>query len=110
MYYVSIAFFYIYYNINKVDHNSRIPVYFSVELFPHFAIAEYTTWYAHKYAENRKLLHRLFDYFLGSPPFMPLYLSTVIVAHRAAEIFNTIPDMGHTHKVLCMVSVNQAYI
>ncbi|KAL6266779.1 hypothetical protein P5V15_003613 [Pogonomyrmex californicus] len=73
----------------------------NVELFPHFALAEYTTWYAHKYAENRKLLHRLFDYFLGSPPLMPLYLSTVIVAHRAIEIFNTTPDMGHTHKVLC---------
>ncbi|KOX76217.1 TBC1 domain family member 20 [Melipona quadrifasciata] len=74
---------------------------YSVELFPHFALAEYTTWYAHKYAENRKLLHRLFDYFLGSPPLMPLYLSTVIVAYRATEIFNTTPDMGHTHKVLC---------
>ncbi|XP_043467109.1 TBC1 domain family member 20 isoform X1 [Leptopilina heterotoma] len=73
----------------------------NVELFPHFALAEYTTWYAHKYAENRKLLHRLFDYFLGSPPFMPLYLSTIIVIHRADEIFNTIPDMGHTHKILC---------
>lgn len=35
---------------------------------------------------------------------MPLYLSTVIVAHRATEIFNTTPDMGHTHKVLCTVS------
>ena len=77
---------------------------YSVELFPHFALAEYTTWYAHKYAENRKLLHRLFDYFLGSPPLMPLYLSTVIVAYRATEIFNTTPDMGHTHKVLCTVS------
>ncbi|XP_043288689.1 TBC1 domain family member 20 [Venturia canescens] len=73
----------------------------NVELFPHFALAEYTTWYAHKYAENRKLLHRLFDFFLGSPPLMPLYLSTVIVAHRDTEIFNTTPDMGHTHKVLC---------
>ncbi|XP_046469803.1 TBC1 domain family member 20 isoform X1 [Neodiprion pinetum] len=73
----------------------------NVELFPHFALAEYTTWYAHKYSEHRKLLHRLFDYFLGSPPLMPLYLSTVIVAHRSTEIFNTTPDMGHTHKVLC---------
>lgn len=73
----------------------------NVELFPHFALAEYTTWYAHKYSEHRKLLHRLFDYFLGSPPLMPLYLSTVVVAHRATEIFNTTPDMGHTHKVLC---------
>ncbi|KAK0157861.1 hypothetical protein PV328_011551 [Microctonus aethiopoides] len=73
----------------------------NVELFPHFALAEYTTWYAHKYADNRELLHRLFDFFLGTPPLMPLYLSTVIVAHRAAEIFNTTPDMGHTHKVLC---------
>lgn len=84
--------------------NSYISVNFSVELFPHFALAEYTTWYAHKYAENRSLLHRLFDYFLGSPPLMPLYLSTVIVAHRATEIFSTTPDMGHTHKVLCTVS------
>ncbi|KAJ8686525.1 hypothetical protein QAD02_022319 [Eretmocerus hayati] len=72
----------------------------NVELFPHFALAEYTTWYAHKYSENRKLLHRLFDYFLGSPPLIPLYLSTVIVAHRDREIFDTTPDMGHTHKVL----------
>lgn len=77
--------------------------HYSVELFPHFALAEYTTWYAHKYAENRKLLHRLFDFFLGSPALMPLYLSTVIVAHRDTEIFNTTPDMGHTHKVLCTV-------
>ncbi|KAF7992944.1 hypothetical protein HCN44_005725 [Aphidius gifuensis] len=76
----------------------------NVELFPHFALAEYTTWYAHKYAENRKLLHRLFDFFLGTQTLMPLYLSTVIVAHRATEIFNTTPDMGHTHKVLCTLS------
>ncbi|XP_078048855.1 TBC1 domain family member 20 [Augochlora pura] len=83
------------------EHASLLEHLENVELFPHFALAEYTTWYAHKYAENRKLLHRLFDYFLGSPPLMPLYLSTVIVAHRATEIFNTTPDMGHTHQVLC---------
>lgn len=82
-------------------HPSLLEHLENVELFPHFALAEYTTWYAHKYAENRRLLHRLFDYFLGSPPLMPLYLSTVIVAHRATEIFNTTPDMGHTHQVLC---------
>ncbi|XP_011500588.1 PREDICTED: TBC1 domain family member 20 [Ceratosolen solmsi marchali] len=72
----------------------------NVELFPHFALAEYTTWYAHKYAENRKLLHRLFDYFLGGPPLIPLYLSTKIVAYRDKEIFDTIPDMGPMFKVL----------
>ena len=37
---------------------------------------------------------------------MPLYLSTVIVAYRATEIFNTTPDMGHTHKVLCTLPDN----
>ena len=77
-----------------------------MELFPHFALAEYTTWYAHKYSENRKLLHRLFDYFLGSPPLIPLYLSTKIVAYRDKEIFSTTPDMGHTHKVLSTVGEN----
>jgi len=94
---------YIFTDIDDINIYNQILIYFSVELFPHFALAEYTTWYAHKYAENRKLLHRLFDYFLGNPPLMPLYLSTVIVAHRATEIFNTTPDMGHTHKVLCTV-------
>ncbi|KAL0132731.1 hypothetical protein PUN28_000459 [Cardiocondyla obscurior] len=92
--------FYIFALLERV-HPTLLEHLENVELFPHFALAEYTTWYAHKYAENRKLLHRLFDFFLSSPPFMPLYLSTVIVAHRAAEIFNTTPDMGHTHKVLC---------
>ncbi|XP_054005693.1 TBC1 domain family member 20 isoform X1 [Hylaeus anthracinus] len=92
--------FYIFALLERV-HPTLLEHLENVELFPHFALAEYTTWYAHKYAENRKLLHRLFDYFLGSPPLMPLYLSTVIVAHRATEIFNTTPDMGHTHKVLC---------
>lgn len=97
--------FYTFADTNNLITNSKIAFNSSVELFPHFALAEYTTWYAHKYAENRKLLHRLFDFFLGSPPLMPLYLSTVIVAHRATEIFNTTPDMGHTHKVLCTVSI-----
>lgn len=92
--------FYIFALLERV-HPTLLEHLENVELFPHFALAEYTTWYAHKYAENRKLLHRLFDYFLGCPPLMPLYLSTVIVAHRATEIFNTTPDMGHTHKVLC---------
>ncbi|XP_014480936.1 PREDICTED: TBC1 domain family member 20 [Dinoponera quadriceps] len=92
--------FYIFALLERV-HPTLLEHLEHVELFPHFALAEYTTWYSHKYAENRKLLHRLFDYFLGSPPLMPLYLSTVIVAHRATEIFNTTPDMGHTHKVLC---------
>ncbi|GAB1864422.1 TBC1 domain family member 20 [Camponotus japonicus] len=92
--------FYIFALLERV-HPTLLEHLENVELFPHFALAEYTTWYAHKYAENRTLLHRLFDYFLGSPPLMPLYLSTVIVAHRATEIFNTTPDMGHTHKILC---------
>ncbi|XP_076630417.1 TBC1 domain family member 20-like isoform X1 [Colletes latitarsis] len=97
---VSQELFYIFALLERV-HPTLLEHLENVELFPHFALAEYTTWYAHKYAENRKLLHRLFDYFLCSPPLMPLYLSTVIVAHRATEIFNTTPDMGHTHKVLC---------
>ncbi|XP_015610596.1 TBC1 domain family member 20 [Cephus cinctus] len=92
--------FYIFALLERI-HPTLLEHLENVELFPHFALAEYTTWYAHKYAENRKLLHRLFDYFLGSPPLMPLYLSTVIVAYRATEIFDTTPDMGHTHKVLC---------
>ncbi|XP_066594722.1 TBC1 domain family member 20 [Prorops nasuta] len=92
--------FYIFALLERI-HPNLLEHLENVELFPHFALAEYTTWYAHKYAENRKLLHRLFDYFLSSPQLMPLYLSTVIVAHRATEIFNTTPDMGHTHKVLC---------
>ncbi|XP_012283663.1 TBC1 domain family member 20 isoform X2 [Orussus abietinus] len=92
--------FYIFALLERV-HPTLLEHLENVELFPHFALAEYTTWYAHKFAENRKLLHRLFDYFLGSPSLMPLYLSTVIVAHRDTEIFSTTPDMGHTHKVLC---------
>ncbi|XP_063993796.1 TBC1 domain family member 20 isoform X2 [Diachasmimorpha longicaudata] len=92
--------FYIFALLERI-HPTLLEHLENVELFPHFALAEYTTWYAHKYAENRKLLHRLFDFFLGSPILMPLYLSTVIVAHRDTEIFNTTPDMGHTHKVLC---------
>ncbi|XP_050448544.1 TBC1 domain family member 20 isoform X1 [Cataglyphis hispanica] len=97
--------FYIFALLERV-HPTLLEHLENVELFPHFALAEYTTWYAHKYAENRILLHRLFDYFLGSPPLMPLYLSTVIVAHRATEIFNTTPDMGHTHKILCSLPDN----
>ncbi|KAI4504246.1 hypothetical protein M0802_000717 [Mischocyttarus mexicanus] len=92
--------FYIFALLERV-HPTLLEHLENVELFPHFALAEYTTWYAHKYAENRKLLHRLYDYFLSSPPLMPLYLSSVIVVHRATEIFNTTHDMGHTHKVLC---------
>ncbi|XP_058802678.1 TBC1 domain family member 20 [Phymastichus coffea] len=91
--------FYIFALLDR-EHPKLLEHLENVELFPHFALAEYTTWYAHKYAENRKLLHRLFDYFLGSPPLIPLYLSTNIVAYRDKEIFNTTPDMGHTHKVL----------
>lgn len=92
--------FYIYALLDR-DHPKLLQHLEDVELFPHFALAEYTTWYAHKYADNRKLLHRLFDYFLGSEQLVPLYLSTKIVSHRAGEIFDTIPaDMGHTHKVL----------
>ncbi|OXU27335.1 hypothetical protein TSAR_007295 [Trichomalopsis sarcophagae] len=91
--------FYIFALLDR-EHPKLLEHLENVELFPHFALAEYTTWYAHKYAENRKLLHRLFDFFLGSPPLIPLYLSTKIVAYRDKEIFNTTPDMGHTHKVL----------
>ncbi|XP_047350218.1 TBC1 domain family member 20 [Vespa velutina] len=97
--------FYIFALLERV-HPTLLEHLENVELFPHFALAEYTTWYAHKYAENRKLLHRLYDYFLSCPPLMPLYLSSVIVAHRATEIFNTTPDMGHTHKVLCTLPDN----
>ncbi|XP_014215444.1 TBC1 domain family member 20 [Copidosoma floridanum] len=97
--------FYIFALLDR-DHPKLLEHLENVELFPHFALAEYTTWYAHKYAENRKLLHRLFDYFLGSPPLIPLYLSTKIVSYRDKEIFDTTPDMGHTHKVLSTLPDN----
>lgn len=64
-----------------------------------FCLPWFLTWYGHSLNRYRDVV-RLYDYFLASPPLLPLYLAATIVVHRQQEIFNVECDMASIHCLL----------
>lgn len=64
-----------------------------------FCLPWYLTWYGHSLNHYKDVV-RLYDYFLASPPLLPLYLAATIVVHRSDEIFCVDCDMANVHCLL----------
>ncbi|KAK7861833.1 hypothetical protein R5R35_000593 [Gryllus longicercus] len=60
------------------------------------------TWYGHSLKQYRDIV-RLYDYFLVSPPLLPLYLAAAMVVHRQDEIFAEECDMACIHNLLSKI-------
>lgn len=67
-----------------------------------FALPWYLTWFGHSLNQYRDVV-RLYDYFLASPPLMPLYVATALVMHRRAEVFEAGCDMASVHCTLSQI-------
>lgn len=68
-----------------------------------FCLPWFLTWYSHSLNRYRDVV-RLYDYFLASPPLLPLYLVVTIVVHRQDELLNTDCDIASVHCLLSNVS------
>lgn len=61
------------------------------------------TWFGHV-IDSYETVVRLFDIFIGSHEFTPIYMSAAIVLYRAEDIFQTPCDMPLIHQMLSHVS------
>ncbi|XP_023714729.1 TBC1 domain family member 20 isoform X2 [Cryptotermes secundus] len=67
-----------------------------------FCLPWFLTWYGHSLNQYRDVV-RLYDYFLASPPLMPLYVAASVVVHRSNEIFSVDCDMACIHSLLSQI-------
>lgn len=67
-----------------------------------FALPWYLTWFGHSLNQYRDVV-RLYDYFLASPPLMPLYVTVSLVIERRQEVFETGCDMASIHCLLSQI-------
>ncbi|XP_030645047.1 TBC1 domain family member 20 isoform X2 [Chanos chanos] len=73
-----------------------------------FALSWLITWYGHVLSDFRHVL-RLYDFFLASHPFMPIYFAAVIVLHRSEEVMSTDCDMASVHHLLSQIPQDLPY-
>lgn len=64
-----------------------------------FCLPWFLTWFGHSLDRYQDVV-RLYDHFLASPPLAPLYLASVLVAHRADEVLAVDCDMAAIHALL----------
>lgn len=67
-----------------------------------FALPWYLTWFGHSLNQYRDVV-RLYDFFLATPPLMPLYVAAALVIHRCEEIFEVGCDMASIHCLLSQI-------
>lgn len=70
-----------------------------------FALPWYLTWFGHSLNRYKDVV-RLYDYFLASPPEMPLYVATALVVQRRNNIFAVDCDMASVHCLLSQIPDN----
>ncbi|XP_017478849.1 PREDICTED: TBC1 domain family member 20 [Rhagoletis zephyria] len=64
-----------------------------------FALPWYLTWFGHSLNSYKDVV-RLYDYFLASPIYMPIFVTAAIILHRAEEILKVDCDMASVHCLL----------
>lgn len=67
-----------------------------------FALPWYLTWFGHSLNQYRDVV-RLYDYFLASPPLMPLYVAVSMVIQRRQQVFEAGCDMASIHCLLSQI-------
>ncbi|XP_014760153.2 TBC1 domain family member 20 isoform X2 [Drosophila ananassae] len=65
-----------------------------------FSLPWYLTWFGHS-LNSYKTVVRLYDYFLASPIYTPIFLTAAILLHRCKEILEEDCDMAAVH---CLIS------
>lgn len=70
-----------------------------------FALPWYLTWFGHSLNQYRDVV-RLYDFFLASPPLMPLYVAAALVIYRSDEVFEVGCDMASIHCLLSQIPDN----
>lgn len=68
-----------------------------------FALPWYLTWFGHS-LNSYKAVVRLYDYFLASPIYSPIFVTAAIILHRSEEILLEECDMAMIHCLLSKVS------
>lgn len=91
---------YIYPLIQKVDKD-LYKVMDGAMLGTIFALPWYLTWFGHSLKRYSDVV-RLYDFFLASPPLMPIYAAASLVIHRREEVLETGCDMALIH---CLLSI-----
>lgn len=79
--------------------------YFRASVGTMFALPWYLTWFGHSLNQYKDVV-RLYDYFLASPPLMPLYVAASLVVQRRAEVFAEGCDMASIHCMLSQIPDN----
>ncbi|TMW46744.1 hypothetical protein DOY81_008177 [Sarcophaga bullata] len=64
-----------------------------------FALPWYLTWFGHS-LNSYKAVVRLYDYFLASPIYSPIFVTAAIILHRADDILAEECDMAMIHCLL----------
>jgi len=67
-----------------------------------FALPWLISWFSHSLSQHTKVV-RLFDYFLGSPKEIILYVIAQLINARRDDVLNTECDMACVHMVLSKV-------
>lgn len=67
-----------------------------------FALPWYLTWFGHSLNQYKDVV-RLYDFFLASPPDMPLYVAASLVVQRREEVLSEICDMAMIHCLLSKI-------
>lgn len=70
-----------------------------------FALPWFLTWFGHSLNQYRDVV-RLYDFFLASPPLMPLYVTTALIIERRDEVFEAGCDMASIHCQLSRIPDN----
>ncbi|KAI9578562.1 hypothetical protein GQX74_009136 [Glossina fuscipes] len=70
-----------------------------------FALPWYLTWFGHS-LNSYKAVVRLYDYFLASPVYSPLFVTAAIILYRADELFLQDCDMASIHLLLSKLPEN----
>lgn len=70
-----------------------------------FALPWFLTWFGHSLNQYRDVV-RLYDFFLASPPLMPLYVTASLVIERREEVFESGCDMASIHCQLSRIPDN----
>ena len=73
------------------------------ELGTMFCLPWALTWFGHV-LNTYETVVRLFDVFISTHPWTVMYLSAIIVLHKAEEIFNTPCEMPLIHQMLSNVT------
>ncbi|XP_045469917.1 TBC1 domain family member 20 [Harmonia axyridis] len=67
-----------------------------------FALPWYLTWFGHSLNRYKDVV-RLYDFFLASPPLMPIYVATALVVERSDEIFQQDCELASIHCLLAQI-------